>query len=205
MAPEPMRIEGTLRSWDDDRGFGFLSSPMAKDTFAHISAFEGRPQLGERFSYIIGFAADGRTQAEEVHAVREPAPPVAGPRTKRARGSSMGLLVIPAFAVLFIVLMVRWGLPDYIALLYGFGSVLTFIVYAVDKRAARSGWQRVSEASLLTLGFVGGWPGALLAQQFLRHKTVNLSFQRMFWRKVLLNVVVLCGIAAALHYRLIPA
>jgi len=202
MSPEPLRIEGTLRSWDDDRGFGFLASPQAPDAFAHISAFDGRPQQGERFSYVIGFAADGRTRAEEVRALRAAAPPVSMPRRKAARGYSVGLLAIPAFALLFVVLMARWGLPDYVALLYLAGSALTFVVYAVDKRAARAGWQRVSEGSLMMLGFVGGWPGALLAQQLLRHKTVKESFQRQFWQSVLLNVIVVVGIAAVLHYRL---
>ena len=210
MCPDPLRIEGTLRSWDDDRGFGFLESPQSADTFAHVSAFDGRPRQGERFSYVIGFTADGRTQAEEVRALRELAPPSRAPRqradnqTKRAV-SVVSLLAIPAFALLFVVLMFRWGLPGYLALLFAAGSVLTFVVYAVDKLAVRFGWRRVSEASLTFFGFIGGWPGALLAQQLLRHKTVKVSFQRQFWRSVLLNVVVLCGIAAALHYRLIPA
>ena len=48
MSPEPLRIEGTLRSWDDARGFGFLDPPLAANTFVHISAFDGGPQQGER-------------------------------------------------------------------------------------------------------------------------------------------------------------
>ena len=99
--------------------------------------------------------------------------------------------------------MVRWQLPDYVALVYAAGSALTFVVYAVDKAAARSGRQRVSEGSLIVLGFVGGWPGALLAQQLLRHKTVKESFQRQFWQSVMLNVTVVVGGAAALHYDLL--
>jgi uncharacterized membrane protein YsdA (DUF1294 family)/cold shock CspA family protein len=199
MSPDPLRIEGTLRSWDDDRGFGFLASPQAADTFAHISAFDGRPREGERFSYVIGLAADGRAQAQKVRAVRKPA---VVPRPKAARESSVGVLVIPAFALLFVVLMLRWQLPAAIALIYAAASALTFVVYAVDKLAARAGRQRVSEGSLITLGFVGGWPGGLLAQQLLRHKTAKESFQRQFWQSVMLNVLVVVGLAGALHYGL---
>ena len=35
---------------------------------------------------------------------------------------------------------------------------------------------------------VGGWPGGLLAQQWLRHKTSKRSFQQMFWVTVVANV-----------------
>jgi uncharacterized membrane protein YsdA (DUF1294 family) len=36
----------------------------------------------------------------------------------------------------------------------------------------------------------GGWPGALIAQRLLRHKTKKQSFQVVFWATVALN----CGI-----------
>jgi uncharacterized membrane protein YsdA (DUF1294 family) len=36
----------------------------------------------------------------------------------------------------------------------------------------------------------GGWPGALIAQQQFRHKTVKASFQSVFWVTVFVNVAV---------------
>jgi len=36
---------------------------------------------------------------------------------------------------------------------------------------------------------LGGWPGALLAQQRFRHKTRKLSYQAVFWLIVLLHQV----------------
>jgi uncharacterized membrane protein YsdA (DUF1294 family) len=36
---------------------------------------------------------------------------------------------------------------------------------------------------------VGGWPGALLAQQVFRHKTRKLSYQVVFWTIVVLHAV----------------
>ena len=41
---------------------------------------------------------------------------------------------------------------------------------------------------LLSLGFVGGWPGAIVAQQALRHKTVKRAFRMRFWLSVVVNV-----------------
>jgi uncharacterized membrane protein YsdA (DUF1294 family) len=36
---------------------------------------------------------------------------------------------------------------------------------------------------------LGGWPGGLIAQQLLRHKSVKSSFQRAFWISVIVNLV----------------
>ena len=38
------------------------------------------------------------------------------------------------------------------------------------------------------LGLLCGWPGALLAQQWLRHKTAKRSFQLVFWITVVVNM-----------------
>jgi uncharacterized membrane protein YsdA (DUF1294 family) len=67
-------------------------------------------------------------------------------------------------------------------------SVVCFASYALDKSAARRGERRTPESSLLVLGLLGGWPGAVLAQQWLRHKTVKQPFRQMFWFTVVLNV-----------------
>ncbi|HEY4081951.1 MAG TPA: DUF1294 domain-containing protein [Burkholderiaceae bacterium] len=56
-------------------------------------------------------------------------------------------------------------------------SLITFAVYAWDKRAARQrGKRRVRERTLHLLALAGGWPGALLARQWLRHKSARSSF-----------------------------
>lgn len=73
-------------------------------------------------------------------------------------------------------------------LAHGLMSLLTFAAYAVDKSAARHGARRVRERTLHLLALLGGWPGALLAQQLLRHKTVKPGFRLVFWFTVLSNV-----------------
>jgi uncharacterized membrane protein YsdA (DUF1294 family) len=74
---------------------------------------------------------------------------------------------------------------------YGGTSVLTFAVYAFDKSAAQSGRWRVPERTLHLLAALGGWPGALLAQRVLRHKSRKLSFLAIFWSTVAINCATL--------------
>lgn len=55
-------------------------------------------------------------------------------------------------------------------------NIITFIVYADDKRRARRGSWRTSEATLVLLAVVGGSVGAVLAMLLLRHKTRHSRF-----------------------------
>ena len=75
-----------------------------------------------------------------------------------------------------------------VAAAYGVLSVVCFIAYAADKSAAKTGGWQTKESSLLILGLVGGWPGGVLAQQLLRHKSTKASFRSAFWATVVVNV-----------------
>ena len=86
-------------------------------------------------------------------------------------------------------MQVRWPLPPFVWGTYMAMSLATFIVYFGDKRAARLGQARVSETTLHGLALACGWPGALLAQQLLRHKTASPSFLTRFWLTVAVNVL----------------
>ncbi|MGN6552998.1 MAG: DUF1294 domain-containing protein [Verrucomicrobiota bacterium] len=88
----------------------------------------------------------------------------------------IGLLVLPAIAVQRSGVDFRW------AGAYAVGiSALTYWVYAHDKRRAEEGGWRVPEARLHLLDFLGGWPGAFVAQRRLRHKCSKSSYQFVFW------------------------
>lgn len=78
-----------------------------------------------------------------------------------------------------------------ISLVGGLMSLATYAVYALDKSAARRKRRRVPERTLHLLALLGGWPGALLAQQHLRHKSGKTAFLLVFWLTVLLNGVLL--------------
>lgn len=85
-------------------------------------------------------------------------------------------------------------LPHPVVMWFLLANVLTLVVYGGDKMAARKAWRRVPESTLLTFGFVGGWPGAILGQQLFRHKTQKQPFKTWFIITVILNVALLAGL-----------
>lgn len=66
-------------------------------------------------------------------------------------------------------------------------SVVTFGLYAIDKRRAEAGAWRIPEATLHVAGLLGGWPGGFLARHVFRHKTAKFSFRVLFWLIVALH------------------
>ena len=67
-------------------------------------------------------------------------------------------------------------------------GIVTFVVYAKDKRAAINGNWRVPEKTLHIFSVAGGWLGALIAQDKLRHKTQKQPFRVIYWLTVVINV-----------------
>ena len=82
-----MPLRGTLKSWNDDRGFGFIAPTAGgRELFVHISAFPrdgSRPAVGESLTYEIGRGKDGKPQAVRVYR-KAPGSPSRYPRTRPA-------------------------------------------------------------------------------------------------------------------------
>ena len=110
-------------------------------------------------------------------------------------------LPIFVFALVYAAASFAWQLPLLVAGAYLVISLTCFVAYAIDKSAARNGGWRTPERTLLLLGLACGWPGALLAQQWLRHKTSKRSFQQMFWATVVANMVGFLWLASRLAAR----
>jgi uncharacterized membrane protein YsdA (DUF1294 family) len=85
----------------------------------------------------------------------------------------------------------RGSLPPAVIATYSAVSMWTFLVYWIDKSAAKLGRWRTKESTLLLLGVAGGWPGAVLAQRVVRHKSRKRSFQVAFWGTVVMNSIAL--------------
>jgi Predicted membrane protein len=109
-------------------------------------------------------------------------------KTKR-KNTSLSVIGAAIFLIIVSVSVLTGKIPLVILAIYVVTSLLTFIMYVVDKSAARRGAWRSKENTLHVLSLAGGWPGALIAQQKLRHKSRKQSFRFVFWVTVLLN----CG------------
>lgn len=99
------------------------------------------------------------------------------------------ILTAVVFIVFVKVTVLLFAIPIQILYLYLATSALTLLLYAKDKWAAKRDAWRTPEGTLHLLSLLGGWPGALIAQQLLRHKSSKQEFQVMFWVTVVLN----CG------------
>jgi len=181
-----MRHKGKISSWKNNKGFGFIA-PVdgGHKVFIHISAFKNRshrPNIGEVVSYSITKDAQGRTQAVNATLAGDKLPNMS------AAGSSKTAVFLAWLFLLFVGISVFvTRLPFIIFGAYLFVSTFTYLAYAIDKSAAQAGRWRISEPSLQLLALAGGWPGALIAQQTLRHKSQKGSFRIVLWIAVLLN------------------
>ena len=203
-----MRFEGTLTSWNEDRGFGYLESTQGGEPiFVHISAWPrgtGKPHVSQVVSFEISVGPKGK-RARNVRSLRVGHARRQSPGLQRAKWDTATLLAIPAFLVVYGIAAVFWRPAAWVPFTYLLASAATFAVYAGDKAAATRGTRRTPESTLHLLALACGWPGALLAQQLLRHKSTKQAFRLVFWSTVLLNVGGLLLAISPVGHRLVLA
>ncbi|MEM9291040.1 MAG: cold shock and DUF1294 domain-containing protein [Acidobacteriota bacterium] len=201
------KATGTLTTWNDDKGYGFIAPQGGgQEVFVHISDVHRRtrrPQEGDRVTYQLTTddrgrpRAQGATLAGATSAPRQPRSQQQKPREQRTqqrkprrRGGApkRAPLLVVGGAIAAAALAVEFGaLPKiYLLLVVGL-SLVTFVAYAIDKSAAQEGGWRTPEQTLHLLALAGGWPGALLAQTLLRHKTRKQPFRIVFWLTVVIH------------------
>lgn len=206
------KFQGTLTNWNDDRGFGFIKPDGGgQDIFVNIKAFgrvPERPTNGAKLSFEVELGAEGKKRATRVEYIRsagaigqrtQPAKRSRRPASAASTGASwpaLALVSFAIFAVLYAWATFRWGVHYYVLLGYLALSGWTYVMYMHDKTAAELGEWRVSEGGLHLLGLLGGWPGANLAQHFLRHKSKKTSFRVKHWVMVCLNLGVFAFMAS---------
>lgn len=195
----PKRLEGALESWNVHKGYGFILMPLGrKSVFVHIRAFEDMkhaPRVGQVFSFELTIMEDGRMRGNHVRLVRDAPDRVA--RSRSAAGPIVGSLVFAIFVIEYVLLAILWPMPLWPIAAYAILSFLTFLLYAEDKSKAQKGRWRVAESSLQVISLLGGWPGAILAQQLLHHKTRKPGFLMVFWVAVAVNMVAFATISVA--------
>jgi uncharacterized membrane protein YsdA (DUF1294 family)/cold shock CspA family protein len=189
---EPDQALGRVSQWDVAKGLGFVQPDAGGERLLLRRAdLTGRlssrqPQVGEPVRYQPKLER-GQRRATRVQSLvpSKPAPPP--PPPKPVAPSTSRLLVIPAFALVLGSIHLAWPLPRWLTVMYGGVSMALFLVYGLDKWAARKGQSRVAERTLHLLAC--GWPGALLGQQLFRHKTAKPSFLHWTWAMVSLNLI----------------
>lgn len=193
-----MRFEGKLKEWNDDRGFGFVQPAQGgADIFVHATAFARgrRPQVGDRVSFEVETGPKGK-RAKNVAPVQAPRRRAASAARERAQWGTATLFVLGVFLAVHVAVDVLWRPSRLFAIWYAAASGATFIAYFLDKSAAQARRGRISERTLHLFALAGGWPGALVAQQVLRHKSVKAEFRAVFWATVVLNVAVFVAFAS---------
>ncbi|MDR7307926.1 cold shock and DUF1294 domain-containing protein [Rhodoferax saidenbachensis] len=193
-----MRFEGTIKTWHDDRGFGFIEpTGGGQELFVHIKAFPtsmGRPIVGSKVTFEVEPAAEGKKRAVRVQ-LPQASKSAARTNTQKGRQSrsweTSSVVALSIFAVSYVVMSLAWKLPLLVGAAYLVMSIVCAGFYWHDKVSARLGEWRTSEEALILMGVFCGWPGAIVAQQVLRHKTTKPSFRMMHWFTVVLNLTIL--------------
>ena len=181
-----MRYQGKVKNWKDDQGFGFVTpNGGGQKAFVHIKAFSNssyRPVEGDIITYELANDERGRFFAKNIRFAVG-----AATSSTSNKSSSLGTSFAILFGLLFGLSALLGRLPLEIVGLYLVSSIITFLAYAIDKSAAQNDRWRTKESTLHLFGLVGGWPGALLAQKTLRHKSKKQEFQTVFWVTVCAN------------------
>ena len=183
-----MRLVGRISGWNEDKGYGFVvPHDGGGRAFVHIKAFQfgsRRPVDGDLISYSTRKDDRGRTNALDVR--------FAGQKIQQRKFSKpMPRSALGALFLFAVLLGTLFGVvPAVITIAYALLSCLSYRMYSLDKTAAGKNMQRIAESTLHSVDLLGGWPGALIAQQQFRHKTVKASFQSVFWVTVSVNIAV---------------
>jgi len=185
-----VRYQGKITKWKDDQGFGFITpTGGGSPVFMHISALlrrSRRPEGDEIVTYEVVTDGENQVRAKNVLFLGERAP------RKDAFVRDAASLMLAVLFLLFIAGSVSfYSLPLPIFVFYVGASIVAFLAYRFDKAAAKDDEWRTSENALHMLSLAGGWPGALIAQRLLRHKSKKQSFQVAFWSTVMLNCILL--------------
>ena len=75
-----------------------------------------------------------------------------------------------------------------ILLIYALMSLVAIVAFTIDKAAAVKGERRVPERTLHTIEALGGWPGALIALDLVKHKRQKRSYTNILYLIAALHV-----------------
>ena len=197
------RQQGTIKKWQDDKGFGFIETEAGESIFFHVSEFKAqcRPDVGEQVVFTTGQDRQGRLQAKQVQElafvqqkIAQKNQQIRKRNQKRSAqadfeaGQKKRLFLGIGFYGVLVLLAVMHKLDWLIVGWYALIGLVTFFMYAQDKKAAQNNEWRTPESTLHLLSIAGGWVGAMIAQTYLRHKSKKPEFRMMYYLTVVINM-----------------
>jgi uncharacterized membrane protein YsdA (DUF1294 family)/cold shock CspA family protein len=209
-----MRQEGVVDRWDAERGFGFIRCE-GRSVFFHVRDFRspaGPPLVGLRVAFEeihvgtkgpramsvrpAGATGHGGSAQGMVPAPAQRRPPARQSASRRRpRTSNLSPVRGPGLMLAWVLVLAWGGWQQRFSVPFLLGlpvlNAATFFAYWLDKDAARRQAWRTSENTLHLLALLGGWPGAWLAQQVLRHKSMKASFRQVYGLTVGLHLLAL--------------
>lgn len=194
-------LTGRVVFWQDAKGFGFLTCQQNQQKlFFHIRDFvtkSARPEIGDELQFQLSEDRSGRTIATQLQFVdttkqTQHKPQQTSQWIDLTYAQDISLYFRSGFLMLLVMALLFGSLPLMLPILYIEASLFTYWLYQQDKAAAIVGQpKRLPEESLQLYSFIGGWPGALLAQKKLAHKRSKFQFQREFWLVVAGNAMLI--------------
>ena len=207
--------QGRITQWQEDKGFGFIETHSGESVFLHISEFKARrrPIIGEQVVFTLGKDNQGRRQAlrvQELAFVQQKMADKNSQIRKRnakhhaKRGQQADFVATQkkrlfsgiGFYAVLILLAAMNKLNGLIVGWYVMLGLITYLMYAKDKRAAQRDDWRTPESTLHLLSMLGGWVGAMMAQTYLRHKSQKPEFRMTYYLTVVINLAGLLFIMA---------
>ena len=184
-----MGAKGKVVKWNNGKGFGFIEpSNGGPELFFHENCLlnqSRRPIVNDEVFFEIASNSEGKVRAERILFKGERDPR----RTDKL--FDVGYLALSCFFLFGIGALVFVKKIDPVVLvLYLMLSLVTFLLYWRDKIKSKSDQWRTPENTLHLFSLIGGWPGALIAQRTLHHKSRKKSFQTIYFITMVLNVSV---------------
>ena len=182
-----MRSKGKFIKWNTDKAFGFIQPNVGgAHIFIHKTALSNRkrtPQINDVITFSISKDKKGRYCARDATFSGEKLD-----KNSSKKLSQFSIYLSFVFLTVITVAYFSGQFPPNLLLSYFCFSGITFLAYVFDKSKAQRGAWRIKESTLQFLSLIGGWPGAAVAQQLLRHKSQKREFQNVFWFTVIVNI-----------------
>jgi uncharacterized membrane protein YsdA (DUF1294 family)/cold shock CspA family protein len=165
------RVQASLVEWIDGKGYGFAREPGGTERiFVHARSVEKGTKLkkGDQLELDVVPGKQGKPAARNVRVLD---------KDDLARMLPYHIVTAAMLLILVQLVVITGRAPFGLSIYYVFMAGISIYLYSRDKQAALFGWWRISERTLLTVDFLGGIIGGLLAQHRYHHKKSKQSFQ----------------------------